>query len=143
MSGTSSMLLLYPAVLFHLHQNHGFAGLSQRLSLLLPAVFFEVAYGLGMSALSKGISLPCRTQEQKPSQFVLLGSGSEPHTRCWDFGTRDMGRGQCPSAELGMASGRCRTVTDRVIPVLFSWDISPSLLGCLKRAWTLSRLSQG
>lgn len=54
-----------------------------------------------------------------PSQLVLLGSGGESLTRCWDFGTRDMGRGHCPSAELGMASRRCRTVADWVIPVLF------------------------
>lgn len=48
-----------------------------------------------------------------------------------------------PLQSLGMASGRCRTVTDRIIPVLFGWDVSPNLVGCLRRAWALSRLSQG
>lgn len=61
------MLLLYSAVLFHLHQNHGFGDLSQRLSLLLPAVYFKVADRLGMSPLSKGTSLPCETQERCPT----------------------------------------------------------------------------
>lgn len=61
------MLLLYSAVLFHLHQNHGFGDLSQGLSLLFPAVFFKGADGLGMSALSKGTSLPCGTQEHCPT----------------------------------------------------------------------------
>lgn len=34
-------------------------------------------------------------------------------------------------------------MTDRIIPVLFGWDVSPNLVGCLRRAWAFSRLSQG
>lgn len=62
------MLLLYSAVLFHLHQNKGFGDLSQRLPLLLPAVFFKGAGGLGVSALSKDTSLPRGTQENCPTE---------------------------------------------------------------------------
>lgn len=31
-----------------------------------------------------------------------------------------------------MASGKCRTGTDRVIPVLFCWDVSPNVVGCFQ-----------
>lgn len=36
-----------------------------------------------------------------------------------------------------------KEVTDRVIPVLFCWDISPGLASCLERAWALAGLSWG
>lgn len=44
------------------------------------------------------------------SLHVFLGSGGELHAQCWDFGTRDMGGGHSPSAELGTAGGRRRAV---------------------------------
>lgn len=45
-----------------------------------------------------------------PSPCVLLGSGGEPHTQCWNLGTSDMRREHGPSAERGMASERQRAV---------------------------------